>query len=520
MSARPSTAGISSGEASDRIGVGETSGRGGDRRDGCGEPGRGTSGGGGARAAVVGVRCYFGLLIGSLFLLAMGNRAWRINPEDNNADGAAVWRRGLSSAPEFATGPQDSEFMNPTDDEVLPSQMTSEEITAAFEDEPDAGPRYDYSVLIVSYHKTGHDLQMDLVDMVSAEFSSEYGIRLGETGNKSPLTRRHHPSINPCSRFKLQTGTIGVQHAPDLFCNPENLSRILMEGGHNHTSYDRGVKVVHLVRDPFNIATSNYRYHARMPTPEPWIRHQDPCDIMYPDGFSFADMVLPAMSFSHYDYLDVDFGDEPLLRTSEFEDILSDCRALYRTQPGLENGTLLDHLLNYDPPEGIRLMTSEMMIQGYDNGGDILRMANNIIKFRQAELTVANTEEYTSRGKSLEVYTMSLDDFILNPERMAHRFLDFVFEGTSASHVPTKHRKKASKRYRSFYEQKKKFSKHITSGSEVKGSRHSKNVDSGELEAYLRNFPPFARPLMKIETLVRSVVESSRARYGQGPGRG
>ena len=423
---------------------------------------------------------------------------------------------------EFSTGTQDSEFMNPTDDEVPFSPVTtSEEITAAFEDEPDAGlPRYDYSVLVVSYHKTGHDLQMDLVDMVSAEFSSEYGIRLGESGNKSPLTRRHHPSINPCARFKLQTGTIGVQHAPDLFCNPENLSKILMEGGHNHTSYDRGVKVVHLVRDPFNIAISNYRYHARMPTPEPWIRHQDPCDIMYPDGFSFADMVLPSLSFSQYDYLDLDYGVEPLLRTSEFEDILSDCRALYRTRPGLENGTLLDHLLNYDPPEGIRLMTSEMMIQGYDNGGDILRMANNIIKFRQAELTVANSEEYASRGETLEVYTMSLDDFISNPERMAHRFLDFVFDGTSASHVPTKHRKKASARYRSFYEQKKKFSKHITTGSEVKGSRHSKNVDSGELDAYLRNFPLFARPLTKIDTLVRSVVESSRARYGQGPGRG
>ena len=46
----------------------------------------------------------------------------------------------------------------------------------------------------------------------------------------------------------------------------DQLAQLLLEGGRNHTSYDRGVKVVHLVRNPFSMAVSNYHYHAQIPT--------------------------------------------------------------------------------------------------------------------------------------------------------------------------------------------------------------------------------------------------------------
>ncbi len=55
--------------------------------------------------------------------------------------------------------------------------------------------------------------------------------------------------------------------SPDLFCTPKDLLDILLEGGKTKKAvYDRGVKVIHLVRNPFSMAVSNYYYHAHIPT--------------------------------------------------------------------------------------------------------------------------------------------------------------------------------------------------------------------------------------------------------------
>ena len=112
---------------------------------------------------------------------------------------------------------------------------------------------------------------MDLVDFITKEFPHA-GPKLTEYGNTSPVRRRRHtPGKIPCARIYLQTGAIMVQHAPDFFCSPEQLKNILLEGGDGHGNNgtlfnDRGVKVVHLVRNPFAMAVSNYHYHARVPT--------------------------------------------------------------------------------------------------------------------------------------------------------------------------------------------------------------------------------------------------------------
>ena len=55
--------------------------------------------------------------------------------------------------------------------------------------------------------------------------------------------------------------------SPDLFCTPEELAHLLLDGGRGHVAErDRGVKIVHLVRNPFVMAVSNYHYHAQIPT--------------------------------------------------------------------------------------------------------------------------------------------------------------------------------------------------------------------------------------------------------------
>jgi len=368
--------------------------------------------------------------------------------------------------------------------------------------------RYDFSVIIVSYHKTGHDLQMDLVDFITGQFPGA-GPQLTRFGNKSPLKRRRHPPITPCARIHLQTGTIMVQHAPDLFCTPEELAHMLLEGGDDHQKRERGIKIIHLVRNPFNMAVSNYHYHAQIPTPEPWVRSQNPCDIQHMEKHkgelineTFSDMVLPTLSKMKYESLGVSFG-EKLVTRAEFDGVLGDCLSLYQTKPGLENANFLDHLMNYDPPEGLRLATAELMIQGHDNGGDILRMANNIVKFKQVQKYVQKSNEENpteGRKKEVQVYTMSLDDFIANPSISALKFFDFVLP----SNVPRKRKEEVALKYEQYYQEKKKQpkqSRHITDG---------KSENSVQLKEYLRHNPTFGPPLSKMALLVEAALVDSR----------
>lgn len=63
--------------------------------------------------------------------------------------------------------------------------------------------------------------------------------------------------------FELQMGKMYVQESPDLFCSDSDiLSSINLSKG--------GTKIIHLVRNPFDMAISNYLYHAQIPSPEKW----------------------------------------------------------------------------------------------------------------------------------------------------------------------------------------------------------------------------------------------------------
>ena len=75
-------------------------------------------------------------------------------------------------------------------------------------------PKWYTTLRILSRATNQHDLQMDLVDYVVNEFP-DVGPRLTEFGNKSPKKRRRHPANIPCTRIgsSLRTGTISVQHA-------------------------------------------------------------------------------------------------------------------------------------------------------------------------------------------------------------------------------------------------------------------------------------------------------------------
>ena len=370
---------------------------------------------------------------------------------------------------------------------------------------------YDYSVLLISYHKTGHDLQEDLVNLLINDFPPPIGPNITAKGVKSLVRRRMH-NVHLCSRLYVQPGTVAVQHAPDFFCSAEKLAKILLEegpsrrddGNININNNDRGLKIVHLVRNPFTMAVSNYHYHAKKPIPKPemWITRQNPCEVTYPNGELYADYVLPSLSKKTYEALNINYDSRLILR-SEFEAISNDCISLYQKRKGLENANQFEHLMNLDAPDGLRLATAELTIQGYDNGGDMLRMSNNILKLKQAEKIVQNSWMGGGHNKEFQVYTLSLDDFISQPKQSALEFLNFVFDDQNHEANDTMEQKKesAATKYEQGYLAKKEGSRHITDG---------KTSNTEQLKEYLRRDPVFGPPIQKIEMLVETALADSR----------
>jgi hypothetical protein len=228
------------------------------------------------------------------------------------------------------------------------------------------------------------------------------------------------------------------------------------------------------------------------------VKDQDPCKIRSDESKiaeTFADMVLPALSKMRYESFNLKFSGQ-FMSLEDFDAIKKDCRSLYQTRAGLENATFLDHLMNFDPPEGLRLATAELMIEGYKNGGDLLRMANNIIKLKQAQIKLNNYREYQEGHRGIQIYTMSLDNFIAQPAVSALNFFDFVLE---SSPVSQQRKEDAAYRYLQHYHDKLSNSNHIT---------HKKSNDEERLMEYLRHDNVFGPSLSRIELLVEAALSS------------
>ncbi len=200
------------------------------------------------------------------------------------------------------------------------------------------GEPHNYGILLTHYHKTGYVLSRHLMQLVvdleyashgmSSPVSSNNAttnqwkgsiqklkaidhidkntgvqIAFGQRGNwkTSFVPARRHSAITGCPPFfTLDFGAVHVQESPDLFCDDDELYRLLfgiggggiswnellqrhstgshgnllssssqnglgsVDAGHNAVSSGKGgVKIVHFVRNPFEMALSNYLYHSQ-----------------------------------------------------------------------------------------------------------------------------------------------------------------------------------------------------------------------------------------------------------------
>mmetsp|Transcript_31837 Transcript_31837/g.65502 ORF Transcript_31837/g.65502 Transcript_31837/m.65502 type:complete len:223 (-) Transcript_31837:220-888(-) len=187
-----------------------------------------------------------------------------------------------------------------------------------------------------------------------------------------------------------------------------------------------------------------------------------------------------------------------IVSRQEFDRIADTCHSIFQKNEVLKKSSFHQHLLQLEWAEGLRLATAQLIIQGYENGGDILRMANNIVKLKETEATVKSSTRYKEINKILQVYTMSLDDFIEQPGTTFKKLLDHIFD-----HIPEQleqHKIEVSAKFEREIRENKTERLRMLQDREILGV---------EQKIFLREDPIFGPPLKQIELLVAAALQNS-----------
>ena len=356
---------------------------------------------------------------------------------------------------------------------------------------PDVDPK-NWIYLIIHYHKTGHDLSRSL-----REFFNNSTAPVKSDGEENVFARRHHDQHTKCPKdVDMRRGMIYVQVSPNFFCNVQTLVQELL----SHKKKTK-IKIIHLVRNPFSMAISNFHYHSAFPIIENWPTYTNPCaDEKYFGVQSFPELILPTFNRKFDRVLGNNNG--PLIHPNDFQALSERCHELYQNsfnRPGSEKWNYYNHLRHLDPVQGLELATIHMCAAG-TSGGDILRMTNNIIKLHDIQAKMANEDCGTGVpcGERIQMLTLSLDWFIQDPYGMTIRFLDFAL-----GNAITKGEKiRIAQRYRqSYYRKVSGGDTHITKGKNVETARGA-STDPFFLESKLRENVLLGRLLGNVEKIV------------------
>ncbi|KAL7525342.1 hypothetical protein ACHAXR_000962, partial [Thalassiosira sp. AJA248-18] len=313
-------------------------------------------------------------------------------------------------------------------------------------------------------------------------------IAFGQRGNWNSnfVPARRHAGIASCpSSFKLSRGAIFLQEAPDLYCSDIELAQRMLgfppqKGGK--------AKIVHFVRGAFSMVLSNYFYHSQEPTPEPWVHIDDPCEFKYENGESLAIHVLPTLK------------ERTKITQKHFDAVVGMCKTLFQSDATMKNATFYEHLLKLNHWDGLRLATAQMVIASSSAnkhlaGGDILRLANNLIKFENIRTSPSIPLE---QRKELHLLTLSMDDYIDSPKTTTMNFLNFVL-GSNDTIVSSSLRSKMAEDMANSGK-KKKGNSHVTQG---------KHEDKEELRQLLQEDSVLGPILSEVEILVQDALEKS-----------
>lgn len=350
-----------------------------------------------------------------------------------------------------------------------------------------------YTYLIIHYHKSGHALTQNLRDIliqVDPSIKRNYIDR---------FSKREHDSITKCPHLTLHPYTAYVQSSPDFFCDIDILAEELLT-----RPYKRGVKIIHLIRNPFSMAMSNYNYHSQDPLPEGenWVKRTNPCAVEDKSSVIYANLFMKTLTSP---------GAYRLMEYDDFHIIQKMCHTLYDQ---IQSPGFYTHLRTLPPTEGLALATTYLML---GHGGDILRMANNIIKLRQLQTLEQQIHIHqhalpSSKETRIQVLTLSMDNFIRDPKLTTLQFLNFVSFGSNSDTnsggalLTAQEKEEIATRYEElYYEKVKAGDEHITSLSASKNTNNNTEMMT-VLEQSLRTNVVWGRVLGNIENLVEEAL--------------
>lgn len=347
------------------------------------------------------------------------------------------------------------------------------------ENNADTADLLKYAYVILTYHKSGHNLSHVLQRYLEEHTPS------GSLKHKAAPPRTQLNASTGCIELSLEPGTITLIEAPEFHCNEEQLAELFMVNPSHEqsqlTSPKLGVKVIHLVRNPFSMAVSNYHYHSQSPTPEQFVHWKDPCSQERKGIPPVVDLVMPLLS---------DPVAGPIMTRDDFQNIVNGCYDIYQTRKGLTNASYYQHLLALHPREGLRLATA-------DKFNHFALMANDLIMLNKVKHLVRDRSLRNPwRCQEFDMIIMPMDDWIEQPGESMFKFLDFAFGDL----IPDPKKGNLSNKYEKYFQKKRKRSLHITSG---------KHTDTAELMGYLREDALFGGPLMRIESLLNEVLHLS-----------
>ena len=358
----------------------------------------------------------------------------------------------------------------------------------------------EYAYLIINYHKTGHELAFTLQNLVLSNFP--------EIERENGARPRQHPSsAEGCTHIELPPGRIVVQEAPHFFCDTSSLADLLLENkGRFHRLNEqripkRGIKILHLVRDPFSMAISNYNYHSQDPTPEGWVKDKtrDICAAKDFYGQTLQELLLPTLVSPG-----ISFDKPPIITKEGFDSLYVKCKNLFQAHRGFKDESYYFHLRELDPTDGIKLSTLQQTI----NGGDIFLMANNLIKLNQIQTIQYRINDVNDGGVTLktkydkiQILTMSLEDFTHFPRKSVLKYLNFVLDNNAMSR---EEKNRIATQYQDdFISRIKEGDQHITHGNENEQTLYD-TLANDDIGIYLSN----------IESIVSEALAATEPKNG------
>ena len=346
-------------------------------------------------------------------------------------------------------------------------------------------PKLAYDYLIIQYHKTGHVLARQLTNLIKADTS----IKQFDSVLHEPFMPRYHDSTTKCPHINLHLGQLNIQAAPDFYCDINVLAEELLR---SESDNKRGIKIIHLVRNPLRQAVSNYKYHSQYPTPEAWVKGFDVCGSIDESMTYYRDLLMSTLGSNGAN----------VMEDKDWNDILQLCYTLTQQQQQPENdGIIVDydtHLQTLSRVDGLSLATAQLTI---GKGGDITRMINNILKLQQLEQLERQTNlihHNIQAEKRIQVLTLAMDHFIHRPYDTSLRFLNFLLPDDDSYTTNVKER--LATEYTAEFNQ--------TLANRGDNSHIStRRSDSIMLEGILREHDLFGKILSKFERVVGEALD-------------